>query len=55
VRMLVLSPNPTYPSTEGQTGGVLLRLQQLTGGQLKIQQSSLYPALYRLEHRGFIA
>ena len=35
--------------------GVLLRLQQLTGGQLQIQQGSLYPALYRLEHRGLIA
>jgi|SRR5450432_431843 PadR family transcriptional regulator PadR len=34
--------------------GVLLRLQQLTGGRLQIQQGSLYPALYRLEHRGLI-
>jgi PadR family transcriptional regulator PadR len=35
--------------------GVLLRLQQLTGGQLQIQQGSLYPALYRLERQGLIA
>src|SRR5258708_11580196 len=35
--------------------GVLLRLQQLTGGQLQIQQGSLYPALYRLERRKLIA
>jgi len=35
--------------------GVLLRLQQLSGGQLQIQQGSLYPALYRLEHQGLIA
>jgi transcriptional regulator len=35
--------------------GVLLRLQQLTGGQLQIQQGSLYPALYRLESQGLIA
>jgi transcriptional regulator len=35
--------------------GVLLRLQQLTGGQLQIQQGSLYPALYRLQHQGLIA
>jgi PadR family transcriptional regulator PadR len=35
--------------------GVLLRLEQLTGGQLQIQQGSLYPALYRLEHHGLIA
>jgi transcriptional regulator len=35
--------------------GVLLRLQQLTNGQLQIQQGSLYPALYRLERQGLIA
>ena len=35
--------------------GVLLRLQQLTNGQLQIQQGSLYPALYRLEKQGLIA
>ena len=35
--------------------GVLLRLQQLTGGRLQIQQGSLYPALYRLERKGLIA
>jgi PadR family transcriptional regulator PadR len=35
--------------------GVLLRLQQLTGGQLQIQQGSLYPALYRLEHQRLLA
>ena len=35
--------------------GVLLRLQQLTGGELQIPQGSLYPALYRLEHQGLIA
>src|SRR5260370_37832954 len=35
--------------------GVLLRLQQLTGGRLLIQQGSLYPALYRLERKGLIA
>jgi len=32
--------------------GVLLRLEQLTGGQLQVPQGSLYPALYRLEHDG---
>lgn len=35
--------------------GVLLRLQQLTGGRLQVQQGSLYPALYRLERKGWIA
>jgi len=35
--------------------GVLLRIQQLSKDRLQIQQGSLYPALYRLEHRGWIA
>ena len=34
--------------------GVLLRIQQISGDQLIIQQGSLYPALYRLEHNGMI-
>lgn len=34
--------------------GVLLRIQQISGEQLQIQQGSLYPALYRLEHQGLI-
>ena len=35
--------------------GVLLRIQQVSGGRLEVQQGSLYPALYRLEHEGWIA
>ena len=35
--------------------GILLRIQQLSGGKLQILQGSLYPALYRLETRGWIA
>ena len=35
--------------------GVLLRIQQISGNKLNIQQGSLYPALYRLEHQGLIA
>jgi transcriptional regulator len=35
--------------------GVLLRIQQISGEKLIIQQGSLYPALYRLEHQGAIA
>lgn len=35
--------------------GVLLRIGQISGEQLVIQQGSLYPALYRLEHEGKIA
>jgi PadR family transcriptional regulator, regulatory protein PadR len=34
--------------------GILLRIQQISGEQLVIQQGSLYPALYRLEHDGSI-
>jgi transcriptional regulator len=35
--------------------GVLLRIQQISQDRLQIQQGSLYPALYRLEHQGLIA
>jgi PadR family transcriptional regulator PadR len=35
--------------------GILLRIEQLSGGKLQILQGSLYPALYRLETRGWIA
>ena len=35
--------------------GVLLRIQQISSDQLEIQQGSLYPALYRLEHQGLIS
>ena len=34
--------------------GVLLRIEQISGGALEIQQGALYPALYRLEHQGVI-
>jgi PadR family transcriptional regulator, regulatory protein PadR len=35
--------------------GILLRIEQISGNRLQIQQGSLYPALYRLEHEGWIA
>jgi len=35
--------------------GVLLHIQQISKDRLEIQQGSLYPALYRLEHQGWIA
>jgi DNA-binding PadR family transcriptional regulator len=31
--------------------GILLRIQQISKDVLQIQQGSLYPALYRPEHR----
>ena len=34
--------------------GVLLRIQQISGGALLIEQGALYPALARLEERGLI-
>ena len=34
--------------------GVLLRINQISGDALDIQQGSLYPALYRLETQGLI-
>ena len=34
--------------------GVLLRIQQVSRDKLQIQQGSLYPALYRLEHQGHV-
>jgi transcriptional regulator len=34
--------------------GVLLRIEQMTGGALDIEQGALYPALYRLEHQGLL-
>src|SRR5947209_1943501 len=35
--------------------GVLLRIQQISRDRLEVQQGSLYPALYRLEHQGLLA
>jgi len=34
--------------------GVLLRIEQISGGGLLVQQGALYPALYRLEYQGLI-
>ena len=34
--------------------GVLLRIEQMTGGALEIEQGALYPALYRLENQGLL-
>jgi transcriptional regulator len=35
--------------------GVLLRIEQISGSALKIEQGALYPALHRLELRGLLA
>ena len=35
--------------------GVLLRIGQISGGALNIEQGALYPALYRLEAQNLLA
>lgn len=35
--------------------GVMVRIRQISGDALEIPQGSLYPALYRLEHRDLIS
>ena len=35
--------------------GIAQRIQQLSSDVLRIEQGSLYPALYRLEERGWIS
>jgi PadR family transcriptional regulator, regulatory protein PadR len=34
--------------------GVLLRIEDITGGALLVDQGALYPALYRLERQGLL-
>ena len=34
--------------------GILLRIEQISGGALLIEQGALYPALYRLVHKGLL-
>ena len=34
--------------------GILLRIQHFSHAALEIQQGSLYPAVYRLEHQGLL-
>jgi PadR family transcriptional regulator, regulatory protein PadR len=34
--------------------GVLLRISQMSGGALDVEQGALYPALYRLEGQGLL-
>lgn len=47
LKALSLSPQHGY--------GVLLRIEQISGNALAIEQGALYPALYRLERQGFIS
>lgn len=47
LRVLALEPLHGY--------GIAQRLQQISKDVLQIQQGSLYPALHRLENRGWLA
>jgi transcriptional regulator len=44
-----LAPQPMHGWGIGQ------RIQELSAGQLEVNQGSLYPALQRLEYRGLVA
>ncbi len=35
--------------------GIIQRIRQMSGEMLEVEQGSLYPALYRLEERGWIS
>jgi transcriptional regulator len=35
--------------------GILLKLLEISGERLQVPQGSLYPALYRLEERGWVS
>lgn len=34
--------------------GILLRIEQISGGALLVEQGALYPALFRLERQGLL-
>ena len=46
LQTLVLEPNHGW--------AIAQRIQQVSNDLLKVQQGSLYPALHRLEHQGWI-
>ena len=45
----ILSEDPCHGYAVGQ------QIEHLTGDRLRIEQGSLYPALYRLERRGWVS
>ena len=46
LKIFVLAPIHCY--------GIAQRIQQISREALQVQQGSLYPALYRLEERGYV-
>jgi PadR family transcriptional regulator PadR len=51
--LMVLKTLDTMGSLHGY--GIALRLQQVSGDALQLNQGTLYPALLRLEQRGWIS
>lgn len=51
--LMVLKTLDTMGSLHGY--GIALRLQQVSGDVLQLNQGTLYPALLRLEQRGWIS
>jgi PadR family transcriptional regulator PadR len=51
IELLVLK---TLSLTPMHGWGIGQRIQQISGGELEVNQGSLYPALQRLEHKGLI-
>src|ERR687887_2068001 len=51
--LMVLRTLETMGSLHGY--GIALRLQQVSGDVLRVNQGTLYPALLRLEQRGWIS
>jgi PadR family transcriptional regulator PadR len=51
--LMVLKTLETMGSLHGY--GIALRLQQVSGDVLQVNQGTLYPALLRLEQRGWIS
>jgi transcriptional regulator len=51
--LMVLKTLETMGTLHGY--GIALRLQQVSGDVLQLNQGTLYPALLRLEQRGWIA
>ncbi|HEY0380181.1 MAG TPA: PadR family transcriptional regulator [Pyrinomonadaceae bacterium] len=47
LKALSLSPLHGY--------GIIQRIQQMSGEMLRVEQGSLYPALYRIEQRGWVS
>ena len=35
--------------------GIIQRIRQMSGEMLEVEQGSLYPALYRIEQRGWVS